>query len=234
MKKTMLLIGLFFGFITSRAEQVFFTGTVKDACIDVPLIGAVVSLSAYHDKAVKTSTITDFNGAFSIALPADGDFLLCVSFPGYVSFNNRITGSDCGDNMNIELSADLILDGGKAKKVKRKKRRSGLRLAVVDTPGEQFYRSKENDPMALANSMTRKMRNRLQLTPTQEAVIELTNQKYFSRVIELQSNPGDSTFNARLYQVRKSRNQRLEELLTASQYEKWVRYSDSEQYQSGF
>jgi len=65
--------------------------------------------------------------------------------------------------------------------------------------------------------------------PTLEAVIRITNQKYFFWVIELQSNPGDSTFNAKLYQVRKSRNQRLEELLTASQYEKWVRYSDSEQ-----
>jgi hypothetical protein len=222
------LIGLFFGFITSRAEQVFFTGTVKDAHIDVPLIGAVVSLSEFHDKAVKTSTITDFSGVFSMALPADGDFLLSVSFPGYVSFNKRITGSDCGENMNIELSADLILDEGKAKKIKRKKRRTSLRLTVVDTPGEQFYRSKENDPMALANSMTKKMRNRLQLSPSQETVIRLTNQKYFSRVIELQSNPGDSTFSAKLYQIRKSRSQQLEEILTESQYEKWVRHWESQ------
>jgi hypothetical protein len=230
MKKEILLAFLVFGFNTSRAEQVFFRGTVKDGDIDVPLIGAVVSLSAFYDKSFKTSTITDFNGAFSIALPTEGDYLLCVSFPGYISFDNRITRGDCGEMMNIELSEDLTLGGGKAKKVKTRKRRSigEMQVAVVDASRAQFYRSKENDPMVLANSMTKKMRNRLQLTPTQEAVIGLTNQKYFSRVIELQSNPGDSTFSAKLYQIRKSRSQQLEEILTESQYEKWVRHWESQ------
>ena len=101
MKKIFLLtIALAFALVVMAQERVV-TGVVMDGELEgEPLIGATVSIG---DGKVGKGTITDYNGRFSLKVPA-GTKKLTVSYVGYESrvINLTVTNSD----YSVQLPAD--------------------------------------------------------------------------------------------------------------------------------
>ena len=101
MKKIFLLtIALAFALVVMAQERVV-TGVVMDGELEgEPLIGATVSIG---DGKVGKGTITDYNGRFSLKVPA-GTKKLTVSYVGYESrvINLTATNSD----YSVQLPAD--------------------------------------------------------------------------------------------------------------------------------
>jgi hypothetical protein len=230
---TVVLLGL--SALNGSAKDIMLHGTVLDDEVKIPLIGAVVRAEMGSRKDGLFETVTDFQGRFSLELPQGHVYSVHISFPGYTSLNKVVTGDDFVSPITVTLAEQLTVSDGNGKK----KKKSGSRRTWQDQQANSLLPqsavggspvAKSVEAEGLAEVVTRKMKNKLQLTPTQTVVVELTNQKYFSRVIELQSNPGDSTTNAKLHQLKKARTQRLEEILTESQFDKWMRYVQKEQF----
>ena len=101
MKKIFLLtIALAFALVVMAQERVV-TGVVMDGELEgEPLIGATVSIG---DGKVGKGTVTDYNGRFSLKVPA-GTKKLTVSYVGYESrvINLTATNSD----YSVQLPAD--------------------------------------------------------------------------------------------------------------------------------
>lgn len=94
------LIGLLLLPIGLSAQRTI-NGTVTDAETGEPLIGASILV-----KETAKGTITDFDGNYSIELPADKN-VLTVSYTGYAAADFTVGNST---TLDIQLSAGAVLD----------------------------------------------------------------------------------------------------------------------------
>ncbi|MEM7105135.1 MAG: SusC/RagA family TonB-linked outer membrane protein [Bacteroidota bacterium] len=100
LKFSSVVLALLFAVSFSYAQRTI-SGTVTDADNGDPLIGANVIV-----KGTDKGAITDFNGAYSIAVGAD-DKTLVFSYTGYQDQEVEIGSSD---QINVNMSSGEILD----------------------------------------------------------------------------------------------------------------------------
>ncbi|MEQ9097996.1 MAG: hypothetical protein RIF36_04160 [Imperialibacter sp.] len=86
-----------------------------------------------------------------------------------------------------------------------------------------FLASAQNDFQAA--EQTRKMKNKLHLTPSQEIVVAIANGRYAEGLEALvDRNLSDSAAIAERRRLKKKWAQSLETVLSESQYESWMRF----------
>ena len=104
MKKLILLIALiaFSGFAV-KAQTVSLTGTVKDADMEEPVIGASVLV-----KNTTTGTITDLDGVFSLTVPLGATCV--VSSIGYSDYEFVVTDGLGNINIALKQSTEFLED----------------------------------------------------------------------------------------------------------------------------
>ena len=101
MRKLVLLIIAWVCTLTMMAQERTITGVVMDGELQgEPLIGATVSIG---DGKVGQGTITDYNGRFTLKVPA-GTKKLTVSYVGYESRVINLTGAT--SDYSVQLPAD--------------------------------------------------------------------------------------------------------------------------------
>lgn len=86
--------------VGNMQAQRIVSGTILDAGNNDPLIGASIMVK---DQSI--GTITDFDGTFTLEVPDDASTLV-ISYTGYKTIEQEITGSDLG---NIMLSFGELL-----------------------------------------------------------------------------------------------------------------------------
>ncbi len=96
-----LLVVLAMGLCNFAIAQKSISGTITDATSGEALIGANILV-----KGTSTGTVTDFDGNYSLNVPAGSDELE-ISYTGYATQTVVIGGRT---NVNIELSAGELLD----------------------------------------------------------------------------------------------------------------------------
>ncbi len=128
--------------ITGISAQTI-NGVIKDAKSNEPVIGANVII-----KGTTTGTTTDFDGKFSISLPANSNFpvTLQASFIGYSS--QDILVKSATEKITISLIEDQTVLGEVSvveQRLSQKQRESALtvealdNIAIKETPAVSFY-----------------------------------------------------------------------------------------------
>jgi iron complex outermembrane receptor protein len=112
MKFHIKLIGLLFILLANNAlakstepEPGTITGTVTDKKDGAPIIGATVSI-----PDLKTGTITDADGKFTLSHLSKGVYIVQVSYVGYSSVTKRVDFSKA-TVLNVQLQTSFIEAG---------------------------------------------------------------------------------------------------------------------------
>ena len=95
------LFALLVLFTGALMAQTTVTGTITDADNGDPLIGASVLVTG-----TSTGTVTDFDGNFTVNVPADAESLT-ISYTGY---STQVVALDGTTNFTIMLAAGELLD----------------------------------------------------------------------------------------------------------------------------
>ncbi len=95
---TSLILVLGVGSLLAQAINV--TGSVVDADVGDPLVGATVIV-----KGTSTGTVTDFDGVFSVN--AASDAVLVISYTGYQTQEVEVNGQT---NISVQLNSGVALD----------------------------------------------------------------------------------------------------------------------------
>ena len=100
MRKIFLLTIALVSALTMMAQERVVTGVVMDGELEgEPLIGATVSIG---EGKVGKGTVTDYNGRFTLKVPADTK-KLTVSYVGYES---RVINLTASSDYSVQLPAD--------------------------------------------------------------------------------------------------------------------------------
>ncbi|UPT67045.1 MAG: carboxypeptidase-like regulatory domain-containing protein [Sphingobacteriales bacterium JAD_PAG50586_3] len=98
MKKLILLLLLFISISISKAQNGTIAGHIKSTANE-PLIGAAVTLLNPTDSALIKGSIADIDGNFKIADITPGNYVLKISFLGYLPYIQAITAT--ADSINL-------------------------------------------------------------------------------------------------------------------------------------
>jgi hypothetical protein len=97
-----VLLFVFAGNMAARAQSITVSGTVKDKQSKEGLAG--VSLTIKGQSGCAASTV---NGSFSFSTMAKVPFTLVVSYVGYGTVEQQVTGSTSGINLEMETAVVL-------------------------------------------------------------------------------------------------------------------------------
>ena len=148
----LVMLAVFFAVGSVSAQIKTVTGVVKDASGET-IIGASVIV-----KGTKTATITDIDGKFKVAVPADGKTLV-VSYIGMVSQEVSINGTVINVNLKaVDKSLDEVVVIGYG--TQRKRDLTG----AISTVGEKDL--KDIPVSTVAEALTGKMPG-VQVTTTE-------------------------------------------------------------------
>ncbi|HLI94010.1 MAG TPA: carboxypeptidase-like regulatory domain-containing protein, partial [Puia sp.] len=78
------------------------TGTITDKATGNPIPGASISI-----PDLRTGTVTDANGKFSLSKLPSGSYLVQISFIGYATFNEKVNFSTTKE-LNVQLKPSTI------------------------------------------------------------------------------------------------------------------------------
>ena len=141
MKKVLFLFGtlVFAGFLSVNAQTIDVSGTISSSEDGMSLPGVSVVV-----KGTTVGTVTDINGKYQIAVPADNQILV-FSFVGMVTQEANVNGRLVVDiimNADVtELSEVIITAAG----IRREKKALGYSVESVD--GEQIQQVAEPDAL---------------------------------------------------------------------------------------
>lgn len=123
MKKTILLLSIFFIMFQLSAQKFTISGTVQDASNGEKMIGATVFI-----KGLSTGTITNDYGYFAIKIP-QGKYKIEINYLGYTAINQ-----------SIHLDQDLYFDFELSE--------SSSQLQEVEVTGERLDRNVKSNEMS--------------------------------------------------------------------------------------
>ena len=101
MNKILLLILMVFsGFVSVKAQETLIKGTVNDTLNKQNLSNAVVAILRPKDSVLVKFVRTDANGNFELKKVVPGNYILMVSYPNYAEYLDKI---------NFDGTADKVL-----------------------------------------------------------------------------------------------------------------------------
>lgn len=104
----LVIISVFF-FSLSSFSQNLITGTVVDQQDKLKLENATIMLLQAQDSILVSYGRSDASGKFELKKPAQGEFLIIVSYPKYADFYQRISDSDFAlGQIGLQSVAHLI------------------------------------------------------------------------------------------------------------------------------
>ncbi|MBS9522981.1 TonB-dependent receptor [Litoribacter alkaliphilus] len=105
MRGILLVVALIFAAVFQAFAQSEFKGTVLDKDDGEPVFGAYVFLKDKDGETLKSS-VTDFDGSFSLGRPAQKEFYLEISYVGYQTLRKDLTSDSSGNLGEIQLIND--------------------------------------------------------------------------------------------------------------------------------
>lgn len=137
MKKLYLVVFTFLLFVAAASAQRNVTGIVTDEN-GSPLIGAGVAV-----KGTQIGTITDFDGKFTLSIPASAEALV-FSYVGYQETEVLVTASNV---YNVQMAAGVILTETVVTALGISRQERSLGYAVESLEGSQIQQVGEVDPL---------------------------------------------------------------------------------------
>ena len=89
MRRVLLLLLVFLGALTTQAQQNI-TGTVIDGEANEAVIQATVALLK-NDSTLAASTVTNVSGQFTVAAPANGRYIVRITYVGFKTLYKNVT-----------------------------------------------------------------------------------------------------------------------------------------------
>jgi len=231
------IVCIFFYLISgdTLGEEFRMSGKVRDKTLSQPLAGAVVQIFSSRGKALYSATITNAAGDFTISIPATGrKFELRATFAGYVHYSIKLKRATFPANLLIEMEEDLHTYSSLTHRAAQKMAFDSIAPSI---PAKANVPSAEKavlgyaikDPVEQAAYIAKTMKSKLDLSPSQQVVVAVIQEKYLMALSQLAASGTDNKTTAQQLKSRqKERNQQLEAVLTELQYEKWMRHLEKQ------